>query len=79
MVLITSTPTTFFSSPNLTQPSSHQVLDWLKSKETQVSRLQPVAVDLDAIKQQQDELRPLAKEYRDYAVTIEKVRLLRHY
>lgn len=41
--------------------------------ENRVGRLQPVAVDLDIMKQQQDELRPLTKEYRDFAVTIEKV------
>lgn len=41
--------------------------------EGRVGRLQPVAVELDVIKQQQDELRPLAKEYRDYSITIDKV------
>ncbi|XP_049879738.1 microtubule-actin cross-linking factor 1 isoform X17 [Pectinophora gossypiella] len=50
-----------------------QVLEWLQSMEGRVGRLQPVAVDLDVVKQQQDELRPLAKEYRDFAVTIDKV------
>ncbi|XP_022818701.1 dystonin isoform X20 [Spodoptera litura] len=50
-----------------------QVLDWLQSMESRVTRLQPVAVDLDVIKQQQDELRPLAKEYRDFSITIDKV------
>ncbi|XP_028029393.1 microtubule-actin cross-linking factor 1 isoform X4 [Bombyx mandarina] len=50
-----------------------QVLDWLQSMENRVSHLQPVAVDLDVIKRQQDELRPLAKEYRDYSITIDKV------
>ncbi|CAH2986630.1 unnamed protein product [Chilo suppressalis] len=50
-----------------------QVLEWLQSIENRVGRLQPVAVDLDIMKQQQDELRPLAKEYRDYSVTIDKV------
>lgn len=50
-----------------------QVLDWLQSIESRVTRLQPVAVDLEVLKRQQEELRPLAKEYRDYAITIEKV------
>ncbi|KAF9423413.1 hypothetical protein HW555_001222, partial [Spodoptera exigua] len=50
-----------------------QVLDWLQSMESRVTRLQPVAVDLEVIKQQQDELRPLAKEYRDFSITIDKV------
>ncbi|CAB3229877.1 unnamed protein product [Arctia plantaginis] len=50
-----------------------QILDWLQMMENRVNRLQPVAVDLDVIKQQQDELRPLAKEYRDVSITIDKV------
>ncbi|KOB79446.1 Dystonin [Operophtera brumata] len=50
-----------------------QVLDWLQSMESRVTRLQPVAVDLEVLKKQQEELRPLAKEYRDYAITIEKL------
>ncbi|KAI5641273.1 spectrin repeat domain-containing protein [Phthorimaea operculella] len=50
-----------------------QVLDWLQSMENRVGRLQPVAVDLEIVKQQQDELRPLAKEYRDFSITIDKV------
>ncbi|CAG9792786.1 unnamed protein product [Diatraea saccharalis] len=50
-----------------------QVLEWLQSIENRVGRLKPVAVDLDVIKIQQDELRPLTKEYRDYSVTIDKV------
>ncbi|XP_075985152.1 dystonin-like protein short stop isoform X32 [Anticarsia gemmatalis] len=50
-----------------------QVLDWLQSMESRVGHLQPVAVDLDVIKHQQDELRPLAKEYRDASITIDKV------
>ncbi|XP_026332684.1 uncharacterized protein LOC113239782 isoform X5 [Hyposmocoma kahamanoa] len=50
-----------------------QVLEWLQAMENRVGRLQPVAVDLDIMKQQQDELRPLTKEYRDFSVTIEKV------
>lgn len=54
-------------------PLIPQVLDWLQSMESRVTRLQPVAIDLDALKQQQDELRPLAKEYRDFGITIEKV------
>ncbi|KAH9633161.1 hypothetical protein HF086_013784 [Spodoptera exigua] len=44
----------------------------IQSMESRVTRLQPVAVDLEVIKQQQDELRPLAKEYRDFSITIDK-------
>lgn len=50
-----------------------QVLEWLQHMETRVTHLRPVAVDLDVIKHQQDELRPLAKDYRDYSVNIDKV------
>ncbi|XP_045455993.1 microtubule-actin cross-linking factor 1 [Melitaea cinxia] len=54
-----------------------QVLEWLQKTEHRVSHLRPVAVDLDVLKQQQDELRPLAKEYRDFAVNIDRVSLTR--
>ncbi|CAK1543368.1 unnamed protein product [Leptosia nina] len=50
-----------------------QVLEWLQAIESRISHLRPVAVDLDVIKQQQDELRPLNKEYRDFSVTIDKL------
>ncbi|XP_048001317.1 microtubule-actin cross-linking factor 1-like [Leguminivora glycinivorella] len=50
-----------------------QVLEWLQSFENRVGRLQPVALDQEVLKQQADELRPLAKEYRDYSITIDKV------
>lgn len=42
--------------------------------EERVSRLQPVAVELDALRTQHDELRPIAKEHRDFANAIDKVR-----
>lgn len=50
-----------------------QVLGWLSSIETRTNALAPVAVDLDVIKKQVDELKPLAKEHRDYGPTIDKV------
>ncbi|XP_050356011.1 microtubule-actin cross-linking factor 1 isoform X18 [Nymphalis io] len=50
-----------------------QVLEWLQSTENRVAHLRPVAVDLDVLKQQQDELRPIAKEYRDFSVNIDKL------
>ncbi|XP_063975577.1 dystonin isoform X37 [Diachasmimorpha longicaudata] len=50
-----------------------QVLDWLTRTENRVTRLQPVAVDLDKLKTQTDELKPIQKEYRDYGNTIDKV------
>lgn len=50
-----------------------QVLVWLSSIETRTNNLAPVAVDVDAIKYQIEEVKPLVKEHRDYGVTIDKV------
>lgn len=50
-----------------------QVLSWLSSMETRIGGLSPVAVDMDKIRQQNDELKPIYKDYRDYAPTIDKI------
>ncbi|XP_034652272.1 dystonin isoform X31 [Drosophila subobscura] len=50
-----------------------QVLAWLASTEARVNGLPPVAIDLDRIRQQHDELKPICKDYRDYAPTIDKI------
>ncbi|XP_055591397.1 dystonin isoform X26 [Uranotaenia lowii] len=50
-----------------------QVLVWLSSIETRTNNLAPVAVDVDTIKYQIEEVKPLVKEHRDYAVTVDKV------
>nr|XP_016942965.1 dystonin isoform X35 [Drosophila suzukii] len=50
-----------------------QVLSWLASTEARVNGLPPVAIDLERIKQQHDELKPICKDYRDYAPTIDKI------
>lgn len=50
-----------------------QVIDWLTRTENKVQRLLPVAVDLDIIKKQIEEIKPIQKEYRDYGNTIDKV------
>ncbi|XP_040167529.1 dystonin isoform X46 [Anopheles arabiensis] len=50
-----------------------QVLVWLSSIETRTNNLAPVAVDVDAIKFQIEEVRPLVKEHREYGVTIDRV------
>ncbi|XP_046415935.1 dystonin isoform X17 [Neodiprion fabricii] len=50
-----------------------QVIDWLTNTENKVQRLQPVAVDVDKLKKQAEELKPIQKEYRDYGITIDKV------
>nr|CAI5837429.1 unnamed protein product [Callosobruchus analis] len=50
-----------------------QVNDWLTKMETKISRLDVVAVDIDILKKQNDELKPISKEYKDYAVNIDKI------
>lgn len=50
-----------------------QVNNWLNRIETRVNNLAPVAVDVEIINHQVEELKPLAKEHRDYAVNIEKI------
>ncbi|XP_050095424.1 dystonin isoform X5 [Anopheles aquasalis] len=50
-----------------------QVLGWLGSIETRTNNLAPVAVDVEAIKYQIEEVRPLVKEHREYGVTIDRV------
>ncbi|XP_030387736.1 dystonin isoform X21 [Scaptodrosophila lebanonensis] len=50
-----------------------QVLSWLASSEARVNSLAPVAIDLDKIRLQHDELKPICKDYRDYAPTIDKI------
>nr|CAD7404991.1 unnamed protein product [Timema cristinae] len=49
------------------------VLNWLNTTESKVSRLEPVAVEIDTLKQQTEQLKPLNKEYREYGTTIDKV------
>lgn len=51
----------------------NQVMDWLTRTENKVQGLEPVAVDLDKLKKQADELKPIQKEYRDYGNTVDKV------
>lgn len=50
-----------------------QVLSWLTTTETKVESLESVAVVLEVLKRQADELKPIVKEYRDYNSTIDKV------
>lgn len=50
-----------------------QVLEWLTRTENKVQGLEPVAVDLDKLKMQQEELKPIQKEYRDYGNTVDKI------
>ncbi|KAK9887502.1 hypothetical protein WA026_023054 [Henosepilachna vigintioctopunctata] len=50
-----------------------EVNEWLHRMESRVSRLEIVAVDLEILKKQNEELKPITKEYKDYALDIEKV------
>lgn len=50
-----------------------KVNEWLQRMENKVSRLAPVAIEIETLKQQNDELKPIAKEYRDYSNTIDKI------
>ncbi|XP_056639481.1 dystonin isoform X43 [Diorhabda sublineata] len=50
-----------------------QVNDWLSKMENKVSRLDAVAVHLDILKKQNEELKPIAREYKDFGSTIDKI------
>lgn len=50
-----------------------QLLNWLNHTENKIQQVQFVTLDLNIIKQQIDVLRPIQKEYRDCASTIERV------
>ncbi|CAG9820406.1 unnamed protein product [Phaedon cochleariae] len=50
-----------------------QVNDWLTKTENRVSRLDIVAVHLETLKRQNEELKPIAKDYKDFAITIDKI------
>ncbi|CRK91723.1 CLUMA_CG005357, isoform G [Clunio marinus] len=50
-----------------------QVLQWLAQFEKRTNALASVAIDLDIVKRQAEDLKPMIKEYRDYASTIDRV------
>ncbi|CAG0891815.1 unnamed protein product [Cyprideis torosa] len=50
-----------------------QVNQWLSRMERSVDALGPVAIDPDAIRRQQEEVKPLVKEHGDYGPTIDRV------
>ncbi|XP_037953249.1 dystonin isoform X36 [Teleopsis dalmanni] len=51
----------------------NEVLSWLSIMETRINGLSAIAIDLDVIRQQNDELKPIYKDYRDYGLTIDKI------
>ncbi|KAJ8936625.1 hypothetical protein NQ314_012241 [Rhamnusium bicolor] len=50
-----------------------QVTDWLSRIETKVARLDVVAIEIETLKKQNEELKPISKEYKDYSPTIDKI------
>lgn len=50
----------------------NEVSSWLQKMEAKVDRLAPVALDIDALKQQGDELKPLIQEHKGFSKTLEK-------
>lgn len=50
-----------------------KVIEWLARMENKVSNLEIVAVEIETLKRQNEELKPIAKEYKDFASTIDKV------
>ncbi|XP_050545575.1 microtubule-actin cross-linking factor 1 isoform X5 [Daktulosphaira vitifoliae] len=50
-----------------------QVLVWLNNTEKRVNQLESVAVDMNILKNQLEELKPIAKDHRDYSITIDKL------
>jgi DNA repair exonuclease SbcCD ATPase subunit len=50
-----------------------QVLIWLNNTEKRVNQLESVAVDMNIIKNQIDELKPISKDHRDYSITIDRL------
>lgn len=50
-----------------------QVIVWLNNFENRVEKLEPIAVDVEIVKKQTEQLKPLIKEHRDYAMTIDKL------
>lgn len=50
-----------------------QVIVWLNTFENRVEKLEPIAVDIEIVKKQTEQIKPLIKEHRDYAITIDKL------
>uniref|UniRef100_W8ALB2 Dystonin n=1 Tax=Ceratitis capitata TaxID=7213 RepID=W8ALB2_CERCA len=50
-----------------------KVISWLSEMEGQIGKMCPVAIDLKVIREQNDELKPLFRKYRDFNEHIEKI------
>lgn len=50
-----------------------KVNEWLSRMENKVSHLEVVAIEIETLKRQNEELKPIAKEHKDFAPMIDKV------
>lgn len=50
-----------------------KVNDWLNRMENKVAHLEAVAIEIETLKRQNEELKPIAKEHKDFAPMIDKV------
>ncbi|KAF5301224.1 hypothetical protein FQA39_LY10810 [Lamprigera yunnana] len=58
---------------NIYEALREQVNQWLVQIEYRIAHLDTLAIDMETLKYQSEQLKPIAKEYRDYAITIDKV------
>merc|ERR1711915_22073 len=60
-------------SLNAYEALREQVYMWLSKMEQRVEELEPLAVDIDMLNKQMNDLKPLTQEYTGYSKTIDKV------
>ena len=60
-------------SLNAYEALREQVYMWLQKMEQRVEELEPLAVDLDMLTKQMNDLKPLTQEYTGYSKTIDKL------
>jgi len=59
-------------SLNAFEAMKEQVTSWLSKMEYKIDHLSPIAVDLEILKQQMEELKPISQEYVGFSKNIEK-------
>nr|XP_024217733.1 dystonin isoform X10 [Halyomorpha halys] len=50
-----------------------QVLSWLQSMESRIASLEPTALQMEVLKRQAEEIKPLIKEHKEYASTVDRL------
>ncbi len=60
-------------SLNAYEALREQVFAWLNKMETRIADLDPIAVDLDMLTKQLNDVKPLVQEYTGYSKTIDKL------